>query len=290
MTGGLEGGAKAVALMGGVMGGLVLAFGACHDTDRQAPAGRARRGPALRRAAAASPPSARGLRVPHTLGTLRLDGTLDEPDWHRCGRGGPFVAPGTRDQAHPYSEVRFLWDAKTLYLALYAADEDIRGPAGRSLTPPARPDVFTVRFAAPDRPKDVLQLVIGPTGKVTSTRLTRHGARVPWASGVRLGVDRDGTLNTPRDYDEEWVVEAAVPLAALGVRARVGATLRVGIMRCDTPKDGHRHCGTWGLNTGGAIVGALVLAAPVPHPQGRAPATPRRPARRHVEDRDRGAT
>jgi hypothetical protein len=209
--------------------------------------------------APARPAPARPLVVPHASGPLQLNGELDEADWRRCGRSGPFVDPATGQEAHPYSEARFLWDERQLYLALYAADEDIR-TADRPDAGGEPSDVFTVRFAPAGPAGEVFELVLGPGGSVAGTRARRDGTRVPWASGARLGVDLDGTINDPSDYDEEWVVEAAIPLASLGVQPRAGATLRLSIERCDTPKTGERRCGAFGRGAGGAATRALVLA------------------------------
>ena len=53
-------------------------------------------------------------------------------------------------------------------------------------------------------------------------------------------MDVDETIDDARDEDEEWVVELALPLAALPP----GATA-IHAARCDTPKDGVRRCGAW---------------------------------------------
>src|ERR1700761_7788229 len=55
---------------------------------------------------------------------IQLDGELDEPAWNHLAIRGVFQEDGHK--ARPYSEVRFLRDETHLFLALYAADEDIR--------------------------------------------------------------------------------------------------------------------------------------------------------------------
>jgi hypothetical protein len=157
-----------------------------------------------------------GLRVPR--GAVALDGETDEPDWRGAARTGPF--PGSDGHpARPYSEARFLRDDAHLYVALYAADEDIR----------ARDDSFRLVFG--DRTLDV-----SATGVVTAHRA---GGR-PWDSGARAASDLDGTPDDPRDWDEEWSDELSIPLDALGP-----APLDLAIRRCDTPRDGKRVCAAW---------------------------------------------
>jgi hypothetical protein len=62
-----------------------------------------------------------------------------------------------------------------------------------------------------------------------------------------VAVDRDGTLDDPSDEDEEWVVEAAIPLAALGVTGAPGTRIQIEVSRCDTPRHTTvRRCGAFG--------------------------------------------
>lgn len=150
--------------------------------------------------------------IPQIAAPVQCDGELDELAWRTPARTGPFVAAdGTL--AAPYSEARFLRDDHSLYLALYAADEDVKAT-----------DEFVVTFAA------------------GAHRKTFHFAAGA-AHSANLAVDLDGTLDDPRDDDEEWVVEAALPLAALPFRA--DGSVDVHVVRCDVTKDGKKHCGSW---------------------------------------------
>src|SRR5690348_12431586 len=127
---------------------------------------------------------------------IELDGELNEPAWN--ARAERHVLLG--DDGHemrPYSELRALHDDAHVYLGLYAADEDIRST-----------DTFDVEIG-------------GQTLHYT-------------AGGPH--VDRDGTLDQPNDFDEEWVVEAAVPRPS---------SPELSVTRCDTVKSGERRCGAW---------------------------------------------
>jgi hypothetical protein len=137
------------------------------------------------------------------LPPIVCDGELDEPSWKQAVRTGPFLDENGMSAA-PYSDARFVVGPDALYLGLYAADEDIQSS-----------DTFVVDIG----------------GRELRFHPTDHGADV--------GVDMDGSLDVPSDDDEEWVVEARVPLAGLGhgdVMARV--------RRCDRVKDGRERCGS----------------------------------------------
>jgi hypothetical protein len=149
--------------------------------------------------------------VGHTTGAIAIDGDWDEPDWPQHAWRAQFV--DTSGQlARPSSEVRMLRDDRDLFVALYAADENIET-------------------------RDAFELAVGNV----QLRVDATGHMLPEIPGVRAksGFD-EGTLDDPRDDDEEWVVELAIPLAATG-RGRV----TVHAARCDVPKDGTRRCGHW---------------------------------------------
>jgi hypothetical protein len=155
----------------------------------------------------------RALTVPQVGAAIRCDGELDEIAWRSPARTGPF-SDATGAQAAPYSDARLLRDDKFLYLALYAADEDIRAS-----------DEFVVELGG------------------RKLHFTAAGALVPAVPHAQVAIDRDGTLDDARDDDEEWIVEAALPLAALPFAS--DGSLAVRISRCDVTKDGVKRCGSW---------------------------------------------
>jgi len=140
--------------------------------------------------------------IRHAPSPIVLDGELSEPIWNGAIRTGAFVNEQGQPAA-PYSDARFLVTRDALFVALYAADEDIRSD-----------DVFELELG-------------GKTYRYT-----------PADKGPDVGVDMDGTLNDSSDLDEEWVIETRIARAALP-HGEVPVHLR----RCDTPKDGIRRCG-----------------------------------------------
>ncbi|MGE5181161.1 MAG: hypothetical protein ACM31C_03820 [Acidobacteriota bacterium] len=155
-----------------------------------------------------------GDRVPHTTVPIELDGEWKEADWSGHAARHQFLGDDGQ-LARPYSEVRFLRDDTTLYVGLYAADENIQSAT----------DAFDVAIGA-------LSLRVDATGKVT-----------PPHDGVRAAIDSDGTLDNPQDFDEEWVIELAIPLDALALAP--GKPVQAKASRCDVTKDGEKRCGAW---------------------------------------------
>jgi hypothetical protein len=147
--------------------------------------------------------------VPMVTAPIVVDGELHERDWNAIARFAAFTANGA--EARPYSQIRLLRDSQTLYVGLYAADQDIRST-----------DAFELALGT-------LTLSIDPRGRIT-----------PPVAGARATADVDETLDDPRDEDEEWVIEAAIPIAAIPP-----GTTTIHAARCDTPKDGTQRCGSW---------------------------------------------
>jgi hypothetical protein len=200
------------------------------------------------------------LAVPRASGPIKTDGEVDEPDWTAAGRSGPFIdARGA--EARPFSDARFLWDEQNLYVVLYAADDDIRAKVTAPDGPVWIDDAFSLRLTPAGAGAPTFAIDISATGVVMDARRGRDGKLdASWQSGIALGVDRDGSLNDASDEDEEWVVEAAIPWAALGVSAAAGTRIEIEASRCDTPRGTkERRCGAFGEPKDRR---ALVLSAP----------------------------
>ena len=162
----------------------------------------------------------------------RIDGKLDEPAWRDATPSGQFVDPLTGRFVPPESEVRALWDADSLYLGLYAADEDLRSD-----------DHMTV-ILEPERGRR-LTFEVNPAGKLSSTA----------PAGLRAAAEQDGTIDQPRDDDEEWTVELQVPWRSLGL---AGPTpIGIGFGRRDQPKGSAARESVWGQR--GAALGVIRL-------------------------------
>jgi hypothetical protein len=208
---------------------------------------------------AAPTPEAVALEVPHVTGPVKLDGEATEEDWHHAGRSMPFVdTDGT--EARPYSEARFLWDEETLYIVLYAADDNIRATIKEHDGPVWLDDSFSLRLTPTSLPPGEAYLIdVSAGGVITDAKLSADGRRdISWESGLKVAVDTDGTINNPNDEDEEWVVEGALPLKSLGLKGVPGEKLYVEISRCDIPRaGGPKRCGSFGAGRGRRV---LVLA------------------------------
>jgi hypothetical protein len=171
----------------------------------------------------ARPASSSVLGVPRAASPVALDGDTDDPAWLAApgpARTGAFVGPSGAP-ARPHAEARLLWGQGMLYVLLYAADEDV-----------TRADRFVLTFAVG---RTAYAVAVGADGAVNDQ------APTGWRSGMHVSREIDGTLDDPRDVDEEWSLEIAVPLASLGLRGARGERLGFGAARCDAS-----GCSRWG--------------------------------------------
>jgi hypothetical protein len=186
------------------------------------------------------------LRVPHLPGSITLDGDTDDPGWTQApgpARTGPFVlASGA--EARPYSDARLLWGDGHLYLALYAADEDVRTRTDQPDGPHWLDDSFRLTFSRGDVE---YAIEVSPKGVITDAVRRSGGAfDYSWSSGAHVSPELDGTINKSDDLDEEWVIEMAIPFESLGMKGERGESIGLSVRRCDTPKGAQRTCGSWG--------------------------------------------
>jgi hypothetical protein len=195
------------------------------------------------------------LHVPHAPGSITLDGDTDDPGWvgtPHPARTHAFLDPNG-SPARPFSEIRMVWGDGYLYLSLYAADEDIESRTAEADGPLWLDDAFRVVFTQGDTD---YAIEVSPRAVITDS--IRHAGGkwdFTWSSGVHVSKEMDGSLNNPKDTDEEWVVEMAVPFESIDLQGRSGEKIGFAASRCDTPKRSARVCSSWGgVDAGGHVV------------------------------------
>jgi hypothetical protein len=196
-----------------------------------------------------APPSQ--LRVHFTKVALVPSGHFDVNVWASAVNTGTLLDERGHG-AVPVSEARLLWGNGRLYLFFYAADVDLQIKTTRHDGPVWKDDCVILEFPLRDSRKFVID--VSPTGLVADAICPQDApdpgdARcdLRWESGVRVGADYDGTINTLGDFDEEWAVEIALPLAAIAVPPPVGgAQIPFSLIRCEIAHEGKRACGSWG--------------------------------------------
>jgi hypothetical protein len=147
----------------------------------------------------------------------------------------------------PYTQAKVRWGDGNLYFMLYAGDLDLEGKVTSPDVALDNDDSFRLEFGAG---KQVHVVAVSLRGAVYDALCDRSGAAAcdtSWQSGAKVAVDADGSLNKIGDNDEEWVVEMALPLSALGITgAGPGTRIPFAVKRCEVGHDGVHACGNWG--------------------------------------------
>lgn len=164
---------------------------------------------------------------------IELDGKLSEPAWRRAPITEPFVHPSTGQRVPENSPLggtaRLLYDSDHLYIAIVARDLDVRGGFDSAAVDPHLWTKDTVEVMLdPEGDGDNLdyyEIQVSPQGLVFDSQFDNYNqprvlpdgpfGHQEWKSDVRRGVTLQGTLDDPRDTDEGYVVEMALPFRAL---------------------------------------------------------------------------
>jgi hypothetical protein len=211
------------------------------------------------------------LHVPHATAPIPIDAEIEgKKVWEPEAGSTLNLKEDGGSGMVPYTEAKLRWGDGRLYLLLYAGDLDLEGVVKQADGRLADDDAFHLELGpAPEKPDGVRVVEVSVLGTVADARcglpmdvgapidIEGPGCDRSWESHAVVAVDKDGTVNRAGDNDEEWVVEMALPLDALGLAdARPGARLAFAVQRCEVGGAGRAACGSWGL---GRSRGEIIL-------------------------------
>ncbi|MGL4512024.1 MAG: carbohydrate-binding family 9-like protein [Lacipirellulaceae bacterium] len=151
-----------------------------------------------------------------------IDGLLDDGAWQGADVVQPFYAYQSGGAtAAAETSLRVLWDNNYLYVAMRAADVNIRsscastGACGNDAAL-FNGDVLELFVRESARSTRYHEFEWSPLGESFDARFeTRFGSPgVRWQSGMNASVSVQGTVDNASDTDVGWTVEARIPLAA----------------------------------------------------------------------------
>jgi hypothetical protein len=141
--------------------------------------------------------------IPRTQGVVTIDGKCGERSWQNAFRSPVFE--DAQGHTAPHTELRATADDDFLYIEVFVSDIDIESKC------------------------DIVKLDVGPV----HVDLMPTGAQAP--AGVRTAVDVDDTVDNPKDKDEEWVNEVAIPWSLLGGHDVPVRALRIDVGHGESP-------------------------------------------------------
>ena len=221
--------------------------------------------PALKRRSAPKRPEPPSYVCRKTIGTITVDGVLDENDWKRPWRAEVGVRHTTdgRRSVKPMGYVTMLYSDEAFYLGFEIRDHDVRGEGeerdGAGTEPPNDIVLFFIDVNGDDEHFFEFQLnplnglndlfILRPRAKSRlSERLTYglmffEGYDVPECQSA---VAVQGTVNEPGDTDKGWTAEVMLPFKSLMMPAQrpgtaAGDTWRVQVAFQTGTDKGHRY-------------------------------------------------
>jgi len=155
----------------------------------------------------------RRIRVLHISEPIKIDGRLDEPAWSQAVAATDFRQrePNEGELASEKTEVRLLFDEKTLYVGIHAFDSEPSRINSRELVRDAtfsNDDKVEIILDTYHDRRNAYRFAVNPLGTQQDALITDEGRDVnlswdaPWISAGRI--DETG-----------WIVEIAIPLTTL---------------------------------------------------------------------------
>ena len=123
-----------------------------------------------------------------------------------------------------------VWDDDFLFLAAKVDDPNLIGSNNTAMSEPWRDDSVEFYFDAADEVSDTIhpgcaRVAVSVASGFTCLVGTQAGtwrAQPDWLLGLKLAVERQGTLNKPEDVDTGYVVEVGIPWKFLGGTPKPG--------------------------------------------------------------------
>ncbi len=156
--------------------------------------------------------------VPKRQQPIVIDGVLDEPDWLKAPRLGPFMRYDGVGNGRYKTYARMVWDEQALYLAFEAPDTDVHTPYTKRDEPIYESEAVEIFIDADGDADEYIELQVAPNGVQFDARF-KGGARQnmdqAWDHTYQAKVSVDGTLNDPSDRDRGWIAEWRIPFAGM---------------------------------------------------------------------------
>ncbi len=188
------------------------------------------------------PPSIqRDLVVLRADQAITIDGKLDEAAWSRARSTGDFGNLSGEGPVKPTTSAKMLWDDTNLYIAFDCSDSDIWTNYNKKDDPLYREETTEVMIDADGSGSTYYEMQVNPVNAVYDAYFPkrRKGMDISWDAGLKSAVQVKGTVNQRTDKDQGWIVEMAIPLAAMkdapNMPPKPGDKWRLNLYRMERP-------------------------------------------------------
>jgi hypothetical protein len=188
--------------------------------------------------------------VPRASAKLLIDGKLDEADWGRSPKLGPFWRHDGSAKGRYPTYARLLWDDAALYLAFEAIDEDVHTPYSKRDDPIYESEAVEIFIDADGDGDEYIELQVAPNNVQFDARFAggaRQNMDKAWNHPYETAVSVDGSLNDARDKDRGWTAEWRIPFTGipdLAAAPKAGDSWKINLFRLDRLRRGSKVVGT----------------------------------------------
>jgi hypothetical protein len=225
-------------------------------------------------------PAVARLIARRATGPVKIDGALDEADWHAAQSTGAMVNTMTGEPGEFEARVQVLYDDKKLYCGFVVADDYLKSTFKQNDEHLWEQDTIEVMLDPDGDTRNYFELQVSPRGvhfdtRYDSPRQPRPFGHTDWDSQVEAKVSLNGKLDDDA-ADTGYVVELAIPWTAFAtgdtpaVRPTAGATWRMNFFVMDARKEGRQRAVAWSpprigdFHTLGQFGRVVFLDDPVP--------------------------
>lgn len=192
-------------------------------------------------AALGAPLSYQCLRAPSPI---QVDGNIHDPAWRNAPWTSDFIDIEGHSKPRPKyrTRVKMLWDERYLYIAAELEEPDVKATLTQRDSVIFKDNDFEVFLKPLPETKSYYEFEINALNTGWDLFLPKPynedgQADNSWdIDGLKTAIAVQGTLNNPRDKDQGWTVEMAIPLTAFASRQQVpqpkaGTTWRINFSR-----------------------------------------------------------
>lgn len=197
---------------------------AAHDGQDRVEIGRVR--------VEGTPPTDVKTTVLQRRGPVTVDGILDEPDWQRASRLGPFVAWDGRSPIERKTWARLLWDDENLWVAFEGEDPDVFTPYKNHDDPLYDSEAIEVFLDADGDADEYVELQAAPANDLHFDAAFRGGRRknMDRAWGAPYITK---TVTTTTGFVSEWKIPVRTLKDVPAGEPRAGTSWKANLFRLE---------------------------------------------------------
>lgn len=160
---------------------------------------------------------------------IQVDGNINDPAWRNAPWTSDFIDIEGDSKPRPKyrTRVKMLWDDRYLYIAAELEEPDVKATLTQRDSVIFKDNDFEVFLKPLPATKSYYEFEINALNTGWDLFLPKPynedgKADNSWdIEGLKTAIGVQGTLNNPRDKDQGWTVEMAIPLTAFASRQQV---------------------------------------------------------------------